>query len=443
MYKGVDSDPSAATESVYVVPGNASPEELTRSLQALLPARHLPVLRDRFTVLDTFDGRVRRTGARLTQRRVNGACTVAWQTRAGGHALAARLTQPVGFAWDLPNGPLQQMLTPVIGVRRLLAQVNAEKYGSLLEILDDRRKTVARVRIESGQARLPVSRSAWRTLPTIVTLTGLRGYEDIYARLKPVIESRPGIQYCPDGEHGVMLREVGAPEGGDVSSPRLNLAATIPANVGARQIHLALLEMLRANEPGLRANIDTEFLHDFRVAIRRTRSLLTQISHVFPPEVVKHFSTEFSWIGRLTNPSRDVDVLLLALRERRKEFPADDIDALMTFLGQTQRQHHDGLVQTLDSDRYRRLLSEWETCLRGPILCEGRRGEGDDLLAAAVSKRAWRLSRGIASKGERIDRHTAPTNIHAVRIDAKKLRYLIDLTPAFYEARISSASCVL
>ena len=88
----------------------------------------------------------------------------------------------MSFAWDLPDGPLQQALAPVIGVRRLLAQADAEEYGSLLDILDDRNKTVARLRIESGRARLPMSRNAWRPLPTMITLTGLRGYEDVYER---------------------------------------------------------------------------------------------------------------------------------------------------------------------------------------------------------------------------------------------------------------------
>ena len=34
--------------------------------------------------------------------------------------------------------------------------------------------------------------------------------------------------------------------------------------------------------PALRERLDTEFLHDFRVALRRTRSLLGQIRDVFP-----------------------------------------------------------------------------------------------------------------------------------------------------------------
>ena len=116
-----------------------------------------------------------------------------------------------------------------------------------------------------------------------------------------------------------MLRRLGASIRGDLSPPRVDLAPTVRADIGARQIHLALVGILVANEPGLRANLDTEFLHDFRVAVRRTRSLLGQIRHVFPPDAVDHFSTEFSWLGRLTGPLRDMDVLVLGLRQRGAE----------------------------------------------------------------------------------------------------------------------------
>ena len=42
-------------------------------------------------------------------------------------------------------------------------------------------------------------------------------------------------------------------------------------------------------------------------------------------------------------------------------------------------------------------------------------------------------SRRIAASAETIDDCTPPERLHAVRIDAKKLRYLIDVTPGFYE----------
>ena len=117
-----------------------------------------------------------------------------------------------------------------------------------------------------------------------------------------------------------MLRAVGAPEACDVSSLRVNLCQSVLAKAGARQVHQALLGTIVANESGVRSALDTEFLHDFRVAVRRTRSLLGQIKHVFPADAVEHFSTEFSWLGRQTGAPRDMDVLVLALREPRADF---------------------------------------------------------------------------------------------------------------------------
>src|SRR4029078_7179206 len=118
--------------------------------------------------------------------------------------------------------------------------------------------------------------------------TGLRGYEKAYERLVPVIESRPGIQPCADGPSGVMLRPIGAIRPRDIRTLDTRPEPTIRADVGARQIQLALLDFLVANEPGLRASLDTEFLHDFRIAVRRARTLLGQIRRVFSADIVEH-----------------------------------------------------------------------------------------------------------------------------------------------------------
>lgn len=435
------TDPLTAIESEYVLAGEASVDTITRSLQALFPTRHHRIVRHRFTLLDTFDSRVQRAGARLTSARTRDSSVLAWQAHGGGSRLAVQLKRPVGFAWDLPDGPLQEVLAPVIGVRRLLAQADTESSGSLLEVLDDRRKTVARVRIESGHVRLPTSEGAWLQLPGMVTLTGLRGYEDAYLKLVPAVISRPGMLPYPDGLHRLMLREAGAPEWGDLSSPCVNVDPTIRADVGARQIHRALLGALVAGEPGLRANLDTEFLHDFRVAVRRTRSLLRQVRYVLDPGAVEHFSNEFSWIGRLAGPPRDVDVLTLALREDRDVVPAADMDALMAFLGELQQQEYRGLVAALDSIRYRRLLADWRVFLERPIPPAPEARNSERPLVDVVARRAWRLSRRIGASAKTIDEHSSPERLHAVRIDAKKLRYLIDVTPGFYDT--ADLECVL
>jgi len=422
----------AAAEAVWFVQGPVNPDALTGSLQALFPSRRRVIARRRFTVLDTFDGRVRRAGARLTQSGADSAPTIAWRPAGGRDPLAERLRQPVSFAWDLPAGRLRQALAPVIGVRRLLAQADAERSGIELEILDDRGKAVARLEIEACQARLSGKRRAWQPLPTSVTLTGLRGYEDAWRRLVPVIESRPGITSCPGGLHGLILRELDAPEREYTTSPRVHLPRTVRADVGARHIHRALVSILESNELGVRHNVDTEFLHDFRVAVRRTRSLLGQIKHVFVSGAVEHFSTEFSWLGRLTGPPRDLDVLVLALRAQAGDMPASDVETLVDMVGEAQQEAHRTLVAALNDDRYQRLLSEWKTFLDRPA--EPAADNSERFLLEVIADRAWQVSRRIARCAEAVDEHSTPEQLHAIRIDAKKLRYLIDVTPEFYDA---------
>src|SRR5262249_25653812 len=106
----MNSGSSTARESAYVVPGELSTEAITRNLLALLPTRRHPIAKHRFTVLDTVDGRVRQAGACLTRTGADGASTVKWQTLVGSDRYAIRMTRPVSFAWDLPDGPLREQV---------------------------------------------------------------------------------------------------------------------------------------------------------------------------------------------------------------------------------------------------------------------------------------------------------------------------------------------
>ncbi len=380
-------------------------------------------------MLDTIDGRVCRAAARLTQSSVDGRTIVSWKAGRNGSELAVQLPQPASFAWDFPECALYRALAPVIGPRRLLPQAETEESGSLLDVLDDRGKTVARVRIESGHARLPTPRAGWQPLPTMVTLSGLRGYTEHYERLVPVVQSRPGISVCPEGLQSVIRRQVGAPEPHDVSSLRLDLAPGIRADVGAGRMHLALLDVMLGNEAGVRDNLDSECLHDFRVAVRRTRSLLGQIRDVFGEDAVTHFSSEFSWLGKLTGPPRDLDVLILTLRERRREISLDGLDAVIARLEELRHQEHVELVEAVGGDRFKRLTSEWKAFLNQPIARHSSAPNASRRLADVVYERAWRLSRKIGRRATDLDDATPVETVHELRVQAKKLRYLVDVMP--------------
>ena len=72
---------------------------------------------------------------------------------------------------------------------------------------------------------------------------------------------------------------------------------------------------MKDNEKGIIDDIDSEFLHDFRVAVRRTRSLLGQIRYVLPKRRVTRFKRDFAWLGEVTGPARDMDVYLLSFND--------------------------------------------------------------------------------------------------------------------------------
>ena len=424
------------SEAQYTIDEEAPPEAIAHSLQALVPARARPIVRHRMVLLDTFNGRIAAAGGRLTAHDDgDGGARLEWQPRDRHVRLEVCVQTPVDFAWDLPCGPLRESLQPVIDVRRLLPQVEVEIQGRMLDVLDDDRKTVARIRIEVGRARPPRRAGPWHRIPTLVTLTALRGYDGAYTRLLRIIESRPGLERSLAGLQVIALQAAGVSPPRDVSRFDVALVPSVRADAGARQIHQALLDIMVANEPGMRADLDTEFLHDYRVSLRRARSLLGQIKNVFPAEAVTHFGNEFRWLAQATGPTRDLDVLLLDLQRTSENHPADDLAALRAFLGRKQRHEHRLLEQLLEGDRYRALLVGWRDFLQNAPPGVPEPTNAARPLVEVTSRRISRLYRRLVDHAMAIHDNTPAHAIHQVRIDAKKLRYLIDATRSLHDRR--------
>jgi CHAD domain-containing protein len=207
------------------------------------------------------------------------------------------------------------------------------------------------------------------------------------------------------------------------------------ADVGARQIQQVLLDIMVANEPGVRADLDTEFLHDYRVSLRRTRSLLGQIKNVFPTDAVTHYRNEFRWLAQATNPTRDLDVLLLSLRRMSEDLPPEDVATLVAFLSRKQRHEHNLLERLLASVRYRALMTGWRDFLQDAQPEVPGPPDATRPLVEVTSQRIWRLYRRLVDQAMAIQDKTPANVIHQVRIAAKKLRYLIDATRSLHDRR--------
>ncbi len=206
----------------------------------------------------------------------------------------------------------------------------------------------------------------------------------------------------------------------------------------SKRIHKTLLSAILNNEAGLRQDLDTEFLHDFRVGVRRTRAALTQIKDVYPPPIVEHFRREFAWLGQATGTNRDLDVYLLKMPEYRDSLPehlGPHLEPLHEYLNRHQRLEHTRLVEQLDSERFTRLIQDWESFLDETLPETDAPPLAQEPILRTASSRIWKTYRKVLKQGRVNGSDAPPELLHRLRIDCKKLRYLLEFFRCLYDER--------
>ncbi|MBK1724118.1 hypothetical protein CKO23_18025 [Thiocystis violacea] len=207
------------------------------------------------------------------------------------------------------------------------------------------------------------------------------------------------------------------------------------ADAVVKQVLRELLDILEANVAGARANWDSEFLHDLRVATRRTRSVLTQLEDVFPRERIGGFRDGFAWLQQVTGPVRDLDVYLLAFDGYRASLPPSlgpKLEPLRAFLRTRHEAAHAELAAALDSGRFKDLVRDWRDVLEAPAASPSAAADAARPIKRVVDARIRRLAKRVRREGRAIQADSPPTQLHALRKRCKKLRYLMELFKSLY-----------
>ena len=438
------------TPSSYVLASEKAGEEILAAIAADRPARREETPAATLVYFDTFDWRVHRDGGVLAAERLGRTTKLRWTSIDGAPRRRLLLAGDVpGFASDFPPGPFRDALAPVTDIRRLLPMAEVERRAQTLHILDAEGKTVARLHLAVDRVRPPADSVAAgpldeptdlptdvpEELPPTLRLEPLRGYDDVHAALRRRLEDDLGL-VCADGsELAAVLEPLARAPRDNASKPRFDLDPKTRADAATVAVLRRLFEAILANEEGLCRDLDSEFLHDFRVAVRRTRSALSQIKKVLPQDVVDHFKGEFKWLGDATGTLRDLDVYLLKIDAYEASLPNEiraDLEPLRAFLVAHQKAEHRRLVRSLDTKRYGKLKNDWRTFLEGSVLSE-EKNAGRPILEVA-SERIFKSFRRVMTKGGAIGEETPAEAIHDLRIDCKKLRYLLEFFKSLYEA---------
>jgi CHAD domain-containing protein len=329
---------------------------------------------------------VRDTGERLVLSRPDGSATVAVSVK--------NLRWPA-LVDVLPSGPVRDAIAPVIGIRALMVVSDERRRLRRLDLRNEDRKIVARVELDE-----PASHTAVAASPAQLTVRRLRGYEEQARRADRLLV-------------GLGLHAVGHGADGEPGSAQSEFLVT-----------------MRENLPGLLADVDTEFLHDFRVSVRRTRATLKLGRPVLPEAMRSHWEPAFRSLGDLTTPVRDLDVYQLDLPAMRLWLvtadPAD-LDLLAAYLRRRRAVARCALVRSLRSVTFRRMLTEWGEEL-ATLMDTPEETDLEPLSAGQLADRSIsRVYRRVVRGGAGIGADSPAQDLHWLRKRCKELRYALEV----------------
>ncbi len=419
-------DDHAVNETWFLLPADLAAEDLLGQFAGSQELAEQPARSLRRRHLDSFDWRLHRAGLTLT--RADGA----WQLRdLAGPEVACSAPAAAGrwprFAGEFPAGSeLQHRLGKLLKMRAVVHLITVVGKEHLWHVLNRDRKTVLRIGLQILQLDRPARQESWRLL----RLEPLRGYDD-HAAAALRIAADHDLQPLSAPPLDLLLRAADLEPEGYSSKFVADLDPAQSALSAATEIASILLRTMRQNETGLKEDVDTEFLHDFRVAVRRTRSVLTHFKGVFDAEAVGPFRDQLRQLGRATGPLRDLDVYLLDEDRYRGLLPTDlrgGLDGLFDRLRQERATELRRLRRTLGSVEYRRFTGQWAAFLADPAAGPAAAEPVGDLVRARLRKRHRRVLRD----GRAITPTSPPAALHALRIECKKLRYLLEFAASLY-----------
>ena len=431
-----------------------APEDLGRVERhpALKGMRHWAARREHLATVyyDTPDFELAREGVALRVRQ-GGERNV--QTLKAEGLAAAGLHAREELEWPLAGhaGPDLTVLdeTPYRRlfarkrVRERLQPVFTTEFDRAARMVAFADGTAAELAIDRGEIRAG-ERSAPISEAEIELKTG--DAHALFALAREIARDVPvRLGHASKAERGYALAR-GAP-----ASPQKARAVALdgPLSAGAalRRIAFGCLAQMQANEDGALIGRDPEYLHQFRVGLRRLRSCLGLAGLALGKPAVAAAAAELRWLQNALGPARDWDVFTtetLATLARTVD-AGGPLKAFRTRCVPIRRAHGDAARAAIRSPRYTALVLALGEQFAYDDLAgfarqaapaadasEGHRGPG---LAAPIAEFATfaldRLHRRLRKRGADVPKAT-PEMRHQVRIAAKKLRYAAEFFGALH-----------
>src|SRR5262245_50728587 len=205
-----------------------------------------------------------------------------------------------------------------------------------------------------------------------------------------------------------------------------------PVSEAGRKILRLHFGQMVAKEAGALAGEDPEELHDMRVATRRQRAALRIVGPHFRRKAIRPVRDGLRALGRVLGHVRDLDVLLDAAHAYRSTLPAEEARALQLLVDSWTRRRDEARVQMrahLEGAAYAKFKDEYARFLDTPGAGARipTRGEAPHptLVAHVVPAEIWAHYAAVCAF-ETVIPWASVEMLHALRIESKGLRYLLE-----------------
>ncbi|HLI58753.1 MAG TPA: CHAD domain-containing protein [Solirubrobacteraceae bacterium] len=203
------------------------------------------------------------------------------------------------------------------------------------------------------------------------------------------------------------------------------------ADAAAAAVLRSLIDVVGANLEGAIAGEDVEYLHQLRIAVRRSRMVQRQFKRVFPALDLPGLRSDFRRLQRATGPARDLDVHVEEFEELRALVPErlrGALEPLRVALADRRRRARGDLERTLRSERTGELLADWERLLESLVeLPTDDRPAAERSIGSLTAERVSAVYARIVRMGEAIGPDSPAESYHELRKRGKDLRYLLEL----------------
>lgn len=386
-------------------------------LRSVIPGdRELVIKTDKetkATLLDTFDSDLRQShrilikqGRKLRLLDADSRISITQQCPLNWH-----------FIGELENQPVKSMLKDISPLRAFIPNADFHLQAGQLSLIDTNKKTHVRIHIYTFTND--------QLKKSIGLVQPLRGYEPSCTKLLDELEKET---LATETDVTRIYKMLGVKADVYCAKPAIPISRDDYAIDAATSIIHTFLNVARQNESGAIADLDTEFIHDYRVSLRKVRSVLSLFKGVYDKTATEMLKSEFSVIMKNTNRLRDLDVYLLDRNAYFSMLPQslhDGLNVMFEIVAADRGREQRKVARYLKSENYRNAIEKLIRLFELPGSIEP--GPVADKPVFEFACRLIRKRYGkVCTIARSITDDTPDSTVHDLRIQCKKLRYLME-----------------